>query len=109
MERERRGVPRFQFIFPAELVDEASGARFDSWVADLGSQGCSLTVCNAPRQGAAVRLRIGTHPRESFRARAVVVYAGKDRVGLSFGEVKPADSALLHQWLASAKFLKGRA
>lgn len=107
MERERRRVPRFQFIAPAELVDETSGARINSWVADLGSQGCSLRVSTPPRDGAAVRLKIGTNPREFFQARAVVVYSSPERVGLSFSDVKPASSIVLHKWLASAKFPKG--
>jgi PilZ domain len=109
MEHERRRAPRFQFIAPAELVDETSGARINSWVADLGPQGCSLTVADAPREGSAVRLKIGTNPREFFQARAVVVYASPERVGLSFSEVKPASSVLLHKWLAAAKFPKGPA
>jgi hypothetical protein len=107
MERERRRVPRFQFIVPAELVDETSGVRMSSWVADLGLQGCSLSVSNAPRAGAVVRLRIGTNPRESFQAKATVVHSSNGRTGLIFSEVKPEASLLLHTWLASAKFPKG--
>ena len=109
MERERRRVPRYQFIAPAELVHETSGARFNSWVADLGSQGCSLSIRNAPPDGAEVRLKIGTHPRESFHAKAIVVHSSGERAGLVFSEVKPESSVLLHTWLAGAKFPKGRA
>jgi len=109
MERERRRVPRFQFIAPAELVDETSGARINSWVADLGPQGCSLTVGNGPREGAAVQLKIGTDRREFFQARAVVAHSSADRIGVAFNEVKPTSSVLLHKWLAAAKFPKGRA
>jgi hypothetical protein len=54
-----------------------------------------------------VRLKIGTNPREFFQARAVVVYSSPERVGLSFSDVKPASSIVLHKWLASAKFPKG--
>jgi hypothetical protein len=104
MERERRRVPRFQFIAPAELVDETSGARINSWVADLGSRGCSLRVSSALRDGVAVRLKIGINPREFFQAHAVVVYSSPDRVGLAFSDVKPVSSIVLHKWLASAKF-----
>ncbi len=109
MERERRRVPRFQFIAPAELVDETSGARINSWVADLGPRGCSLTVGDAPREGTAVQLKIGTDPREFFQARAVVAHSSAERVGLAFSEVKPTFSVVLHKWLAAAKFPKGRA
>jgi hypothetical protein len=107
MERERRHNPRFQFILPAQLVDEISGARLDSWAADIGSHGCGLKISKPPAQGTLVQLRIGFHPSESFRARALVVHAAEDRVGLSFSEVKPPDQQLLQKWLASAKFTKG--
>ena len=109
MEKDRRRVPRFQFIAPAELADPTSGARVNSWVADLGLQGCSLTVGNGPCEGTAVELKIGATPRESFETRAVVVYSTADRVGLSFPDVKPTASVLLHKWLAAAKFPKGSA
>jgi PilZ domain len=107
MDRERRHTPRYQFILPAQLVDETSGARLDSWVADIGSRGCSLTLTRPPQQGTPVQLRIGFHPAESFRARAIVVHTCKDRAGLSFSEVKPQDQLLLQKWLASSKFSKG--
>jgi len=109
MEHERRQVPRFQFIVPAELVDETTGAHVSSWVADLGLQGCSLSACDALRDGSLVQLKIGTNPRESFQARAVVAYSGPQRVGLAFSEVKPTFSLVLHKWLADAKFPRGPA
>jgi hypothetical protein len=104
MKQERRRAPRFQFIAPAELVEETSGARIESWVADLGLYGCSLSVKNAPGDGAAVRLKIGTSPRETFWARAVVVHSQKDRAGIAFDEVTPASLEILSTWLAKAKF-----
>jgi hypothetical protein len=107
MEQERRRVPRFQFIAPAELVDEISGTRFNSWVADLGSQGCGLSGSTPTRVGASVRVKIGADPREAFHARAVIVYSAEDHTGVSFKEVKPTSSLILHKWLASAKFPKG--
>jgi hypothetical protein len=106
MERETRRAPRYQFIAPAELVEETSDARISSWVADLGSQGCGLSGSNSPRAGAVVRVKIGTNPRETFQARAVVVHANADRAGLLFREVAPHSSLLLGKWLAAAKFPK---
>jgi hypothetical protein len=106
MEHERRRVPRYQFIAPAELVDETSGTRSSTWVADIGSQGCCLNSSNPPAVGSVVRLKIGTNPRETFQARAVVVHATTDHAGLMFSEVKPMASVILHKWLATAKFPK---
>jgi hypothetical protein len=104
MEQERRRTPRFQFIAPAELVDDTSGGRIQSWVADLGLHGCSLSVKDAPREGAVVSLKIGTNPRESFLARAIVVHSRSDRAGIAFDAVAPASFEILSKWLAQAKF-----
>ena len=104
MTQERRRAPRFQFIAPAELEDETSGARIQSWVADLGLHGCSLSVKDAPGKGAVVRLKIGTNPRETFWASAVVVHSQADRAGVAFREVTPTSLELLSKWLATATF-----
>ena len=108
MEQERRRAQRFQFIAPAELLEEASGTRTNSWVADLGSQGCRLSVSNPPRPGTAVQLKIGTNPRETFQARAVVVHTNGGHAGLMFREVQPTSSVILQTWLGAAKFPKSR-
>jgi hypothetical protein len=107
MEREeRRRVPRYQFIAPAELVEETSGVRSNSWVADIGSQGCSLSISNPPSAGTVVRLKIGTDPREPFQARSIVVHSNGGHVGLLFSQIQPHSAAILEKWLASAKFPK---
>jgi hypothetical protein len=112
MEQERRRTPRFQFIAPAELVDDTSGGRIQTWVADLGLHGCSLSVKDAPRGGSVVSVKIGTSPRESFLARAIVVHSEADSAGIKFDAVAPASFELLNKWLAQAKYLpaqrKGR-
>jgi hypothetical protein len=109
MEEERRRTPRFQFIAPAELVDDASGARIQSWVADLGLHGCSLSVKDSPRHGATVSLKIGTNPRELFMSRALVVHSRLDRAGIAFDALTTSSFEVLSKWLAQAKFPTRRA
>ena len=109
MDQERRRTPRFQFIAPAELVDDISGARTQSWVADLGLHGCSLSVTDAPLDGAAVTIKIGTNPRDSFVAHGIVVHSRIDRAGITFESLAPASSEILSKWLAQAKFPTRRA
>ena len=109
MEQERRRTPRFQFIAPAVLVDDTSGARIQSWVADLGLHGCSLSVRDAPCDGTAVSLKIGTNPRELFMARALVVHSRADRAGIVFDAVVPSSLEVLSKCLAQAKFPTRRA
>jgi hypothetical protein len=104
MEQERRRTPRFQFIAPAELVDDVSGAKIQSWVADLGLHGCSLSVNNAPNDGSPVNLKIGTNPRESFLSRAVVVHSRGDRAGVAFDGIESSSLEVLNKWLSQAKF-----
>jgi hypothetical protein len=109
MDQERRRTPRFQFIAPAELVDATSGARTQSWVADLGLHGCSLSIVDAPCDGATVNVKIGTNPRESFVAQGTVVHSRADRAGIAFKALAPASSEILSKWLAQAKFPTRRA
>lgn len=107
MEKERRRAPRFQFIAPAELVDETSGARTIAWLSDLGLRGCALGITDPPREGTELQLKI-VNAKEHVEARATVVHRRANHAGMVFNEVKPASTALLQKWLATAKFPKGR-
>jgi hypothetical protein len=101
MEQERRQVPRFRLIAPAELVDETSGTRITAYVTDLSVNGCTLGVRHPPRPGMTIRLKIVT-PDESFESRATVVYSHVHSVGLTFQDVNPHSLTVLHRWLATA-------
>jgi hypothetical protein len=107
MEKERRRAPRFQFIAPAELMDEVSGAQTIAWLSDLGLRGCSLGITDPPREGTALQLKI-VNAKEFVEARATVVHRRGHHAGMVFDEVKPASTAVLNKWLAAAKFPKGR-
>jgi hypothetical protein len=101
MEQERRRVPRFRLVAPAELVDETSGKRITAYVTDLSLFGCTLGLTHPPRAGMTIRLEI-VAPDESFESRATVVYSHVHSVGLTFRDVKPHCVRVLHRWLASA-------
>jgi hypothetical protein len=73
-------------------------------VAYLGLHGCSLSVKDAPRDGSVVSLKIGTNPRETFLARAIVVHSRRDRAGIVFDAVAASSLEMLSKWLAQAKF-----
>ena len=73
-------------------------------MADLGLHGCSLSVTDAPLDGAAVNIKIGTNPRDSFVAHGIVVHSRTDRAGIAFESLAPASSEILTKWLAQAKF-----
>jgi PilZ domain len=107
MEKERRRVPRFQFIAPAELVDQTSGAQRVAWLSDLGSRGCSLGITDPFPEGTALRVKI-ENAKEFVEARATVVYSRPNHAGVVFNEVKPGSIPVLNRWLATAKFPKGR-
>jgi hypothetical protein len=103
---DRRRAVRFQFIAPAELIDESSGARATTYVTDLSLHGCSVGVSNPPREGTPVGLRILTD-KHLFETQAAVVHSTSHRMGLTFLDVKPNFLGVLNAWLASAKFPKG--
>ena len=107
MEKERRRVPRFQFIAPAELIDETSGAQRTAWLSDLGARGCSLGITDSLPEGTPLQVKI-ENAKEFVEARATVVYSRPNHAGVVFNEVKPASVAVLNKWLAAAKFPKGR-
>ena len=107
MEKERRRVPRFQFIVPAELVDERSGAQSVAWLSDLGMHGCSLGIRDPLPAGTSLRVKIA-NAKEYVETRATVVYSRPNHAGVVFDEMKPASGAVLNRWLAAAKFPKGR-
>jgi hypothetical protein len=107
MEPERRRVVRFQFIAPAELIEGASGARSTTYVTDLSLHGCCVGVTTPPREGTDVGLKIGT-TKNSFEARAKVVHSHPHYIGVAFCEVTPHFATVLRNWLAGAKFPKGR-
>jgi hypothetical protein len=104
---ERRRAVRFQFIAPAELIDEASGARATTYVTDLSLHGCAVGVANPPREGTPVGLRILTD-KHLFESQATVAHSTANRMGLTFLDVKPNFLGVLNRWLAGAKFPKGR-
>jgi len=101
MEQERRRVPRFRLIAPAELIDETSGTRITAYVTDLSLYGCTLGVTDPPRPGMTIRIEIVT-PSESFESRATVVYSHAHSAGLTFREVKPHSEKVLHTWFLRA-------
>ena len=107
MEQERRRDTRFQFIAPVELVDESSGARFTSYVTDLGLNGCLVGVGDPPRHGAALRLKIITD-RDLFETRGTVVHSRPHHMGVTFSDTQPQALTILRRWLSTAKFPKGR-
>jgi PilZ domain len=104
---ERRRAVRFQFIAPAELIDETSGARATTYVTDLSLHGCAVGVANPPREGTPVGLRILTD-KHLFESQATVAHSTAHRMGLTFLDVKPNFLGVLNGWLAGAKFPKGR-
>jgi PilZ domain len=101
MEQERRRVPRFRLIAPAEIIDEASGTRITAYVTGLSLYGCTLGVTHPPRPGKTILLQIVT-PDESFESRATVVYSDAHSVGVTLWDVKPHSLTVLHRLLATA-------
>jgi hypothetical protein len=102
MERERRRALRFRLIAPAELVDEASGARSTAYVTDFSLYGCTLGVRHPPRKGTTIRIEV-VSAVESFESRATVAHSHGHSAGLAFREMKPQALTVLQRWLAAAR------
>jgi hypothetical protein len=102
MDPERRRVLRFQFVAPAEFVDEASGVRVKTRVTDLSLNGCSLDLVNRLPIGTPVRVKISTK-EEFFESQATVAYSHPLRgVGVTFQNLDSESVKVLHSWLVAA-------
>jgi len=102
VENDRRRAPRYPFIANVELTEEASQARFQMRVSEIGLHGCYIDMVNPLPEGTAVHVKIFCDDG-FFEAKASVVYSQANfGMGLSFREVQPFFMATLKKWLLKA-------
>jgi hypothetical protein len=102
MEQDRRRTPRYPFVAPAELIEEASGAKMPASVRELSLNGCYLDLTNPLPKGTAVLVKIFADP-SFFEAPAVVVYVQPNLgMGIQFHDVKGHFRGVLQKWILKA-------
>ena len=102
MRLERRRTPRYPFVATAEITDERENARTSSKISDLSLNGCYVEMLNPFPQGTNVLVEIYAD-EEFLEAQATVAFLEpKTGMGLTFREMPPHFSSVLHKWLDRA-------
>lgn len=102
MENDRRRAPRYAFIANAELTDEASKARFQTRISEIGLYGCYVDMVNPLPEGTALLVKIFCDDG-FFEAKGTVVYAQPNfGMGVTFRDIQPFFMATLKKWLLKA-------
>jgi hypothetical protein len=101
MDKQPRGL-RFPFDASAEVATETTpNARIISRVTELSLQGCFLKTTVLFDVQRTVILKI-FHSKDSFEAKATVLYVQPSGIGLHFQEMKPHFRSVLQNWVLKA-------
>jgi hypothetical protein len=99
---QHRNTPRYRFVAPAEVIDQASGAKITGHVKELSLYGCYLDTQSPLPTRTKVTVKIYA-AAEFFEASATVIYANQTLgMGLVFRDVKPHFLSILRKWLLAA-------
>jgi len=102
VDEDRRRTPRYPFIANAELIEEASGARMQTRVSEIGLYGCYFDMVNPLPAGTTVTVKIFCDDG-FFEAKSTVVYSQPNMgMGVTFQTVQPFFMATLKKWLLKA-------
>lgn len=98
--REKRTVPRYEFIATVEVVEPVSDMRLSGRVSEISRKGCFVDILNTLPTGTKVNLRI-TRDRGAFFTPATIIYV-QDAMGMGIAFRDPAADQLqiLDVWLA---------
>jgi PilZ domain len=100
MSLDRRRAPRYQFIAHAEIVEMASGAKFNVQTGDLSIGGCFIDMMNPLSEEASIRLSIFHENRRFVALGRVVFVFPRLGMGVAFTDLEPAHRVILQGWLA---------
>jgi len=98
--REKRTVPRYEFIATVELIEPVSDVRLSGRVSEISRKGCYVDVLNTLPTGTKIRISI-TRDLGAFTTPAKVIYVQEGMgMGIAFVD-PPADQLkILDAWLS---------
>lgn len=98
--REKRTVPRYEFIATVEVIEPVSDMRISGRVSEISRKGCFVDVLNTLPAGTKIRIRI-TRDQGAFATPAVIIYVQQGMgMGIAFVD-PPADQLrVLDTWLS---------
>jgi PilZ domain len=99
MSSERRRAPRYQLVAEAEIVNPSAHLSLKARTSDVSLLGCFMNTTYWLAPGTEIELQL-TYEGSTFIASGSVARAEPSMgFGVSFGEVKKPQRALLQKWL----------
>jgi len=99
---ERRTNPRYGFTADAEVIEDSSGTRIEARITDISQRGCYVETARSFPLGTAIKVEI-TKGRDSFVARARVVFSSVKGMGLVFADCSEEQLEILGGWVGSSR------
>jgi hypothetical protein len=98
--REKRTVPRYEFIATVEVIEPVSDVRLSGRVSEISRKGCYVDVLNTLPSGTKIRISI-TRDLGAFTTPAIIIYVQEGMgMGVAFVD-PPADQLkILDTWLS---------
>jgi PilZ domain len=98
--REKRTVPRYEFIATVEVVEPVSDMRLSGRVSEISRKGCFVDILNTLPAGTKINLRI-TRDLGAFFTPATIIYVHDGMgMGIAFREPAADQMQILDAWLA---------
>jgi len=98
--RDKRTVPRYEFIATVEVVEPVSDMRLSGRVSEISRKGCFVDILNTLPAGTKVNLRI-TRDQGAFFTPAMIIYVQEGMgMGIAFREPPVDQLEILDAWLA---------
>ncbi|MGB0034847.1 MAG: PilZ domain-containing protein [Candidatus Acidiferrales bacterium] len=98
--RDRRSVPRFNFIASVDLTEPASDMRIAGRISEISRKGCYVDILNTLPVGTLLHLRI-TRDQGSFSSKGKIIYVHEAMgMGVGFVDVAEEQLKILDSWLA---------
>lgn len=98
--REKRTVPRYEFIATVEVVEPVSDMRLSGRVSEISRKGCFVDILNTLPAGTKINLRV-TRDQGAFFTPGTIIYVQEGMgMGIAFRDPAPDQLQVLDVWLA---------
>jgi hypothetical protein len=98
--REKRTVPRYEFIATVEIVEPISDMRISGRVSEISRKGCYVDILNTLPTGTEISLRV-SRDRGTFATTGKIIYV-QEAMGMGVAFVDPPvdQMKVLDAWLS---------
>ena len=97
---ERRCVPRYPFVCPAEVLEPVSRTSLEGRTVEISTKGCYIEVLNPLPKNSVIRVRIA-RDQNAFETWGRVAYAQEGLgMGIAFLQTEPDQERIIADWVA---------